>query len=42
MIFPEYPDSGGVQVLDGGQVGTDDLFSKPDCPLESIPIEFGG
>ena len=28
--------------MDGGQVGTDDLSCSPDCPLESIPIQFGG
>ena len=28
--------------MDGGQVGTDDLSCRPDCPLESIPIQFGG
>ena len=28
FFFPcQFPDSGGVQVLDGGQVGTGDLFS---------------
>ena len=37
-----FPDSGGVQVLDGGQVGTDDLFCRPDCPLESVLVKFGG
>ena len=28
--------------MDGGQVGTDKLFCRPDCPLESFPIQFGG
>ena len=28
--------------MDGGQVGTDDLCCRPDCPLESILIQFGG
>ena len=37
-----FPDSGCVQVLDGGQVGTDDLSCRPDSPLESIFIQFGG
>ena len=37
-----FPDSGCVQVLDGGQVGTDDLSCRPDCPLESVLIQFGG
>src|SRR4029434_5908430 len=42
VIFPARFLTGGVQVLDGGQVGTDDLFCRPDCPLESVLIQLGG
>lgn len=38
-----FPQSGGVQVLDGGmQVGTSDLFPGPDGPQLSVFVLFAG
>ena len=37
-----FPDSGWVQVLDGGQFNTNDSLCSPDCPCQSVLVLFGG
>lgn len=43
MLPARFPQSGGVQVLDGGmQVGTSDLLRASDGPLSSVLVRFAG